>query len=69
VNASTVHRTAVLLVMAVLSTAGCGNKARSVTAYEPGVYKGAKDPLLDVQATAEHKALLKERFTKGQADR
>ena len=58
-----------LLVLAVLSTAGCGNNARSVTAYEPGVYKGASDPLLDMQATPDHKALLKERFTKGQADR
>jgi hypothetical protein len=34
-----------------------------------GVYKGPADPLLDTHATAEHKALLQARFTKGQSDR
>ncbi len=43
---------------------GCG-----VTVYEPGVYKGAHDPLLAEHAKAEHKTVLQERFTKGQADR
>ena len=43
---------------------GCG-----VTVYEPGVYKGPKDPLIAAHGTAEHKALLQERFTKGQTDR
>jgi hypothetical protein len=47
-----------------LATAGCG-----VTVYEPGVYKGAKDPLVDAHAKPEQKALLKERFTMGQTDR
>jgi hypothetical protein len=56
-------RAAALAVLAAL-TAGCG-----VTVYEPGVYKGAKDPLLAAHATPEHKALLQERFTKGQAER
>ena len=40
-----------------------------VTVYEPGVYKGEKDPLLAMHAKPEHKAQLQERFTKGQAER
>lgn len=56
-----------LALLAVLAT-GCG-RATDVTVYEPGVYKGSKDPLMAMHATAEHKALLQERFTKGQTDR
>jgi len=56
-------RAAALTVLAAL-VAGCG-----VTVYEPGVYKGKADPLLAAHAKPEHKALLQERFTKGQADR
>jgi hypothetical protein len=48
----------------VMLVTGCG-----VTMYEPGVYKGEKDPLLAMHARPEHKAQLQERFTKGQADR
>ena len=56
-----------LAVRAVLAT-GC-SRATDVTVYEPGVYKGPKDPLVAMHATAEHKALLQERFTMGQTDR
>ena len=49
--------------------AGCGSSKRTVTAYEPGVYKGATDELLEAHGTPESKAKLRERFTKGQADR
>jgi hypothetical protein len=56
-------RPGALALLAVLAT-GCG-----VTVYEPGVYKGEKDPLLDLHAKPEHKAQLQERFTKGQAER
>jgi len=56
-----------LALLAVLAT-GC-SRATDVTVYEPGVYKGPKDPLVAMHATAEHKALLQERFTKGQTDR
>ena len=51
-------------VLAVLCVA-CGD-ARGVRSYEPGVYKGADDPLLDLQGTPEHQQKLRERFTKGQ---
>jgi len=54
-------------VVAVLAT-GC-SRATDVTVYEPGVYKGAKDPLLAKLASAEHKTRLQERFSTGQADR
>jgi len=50
-------------VLAVAAS-GCGVKV-----YEPGVYKGENDPLLAQHAKPEQKALLKERFTMGQADR
>ena len=56
------------LVMLAALVAGCG-RATDVTVYEPGVYKGPKDPLLKVHATAEHKATLQQRFSKGQSDR
>jgi len=56
-----------LAVGAVLAT-GC-SRATAVTVYEPGVYKGAKDPLLAKHASAEHKTRLQERFSTGQADR
>lgn len=52
------------LAALVALAAGCG-----VTVYEPGVYKGEKDPLLASHARAEHKAALQERFNRGQADR
>jgi hypothetical protein len=67
VKARVVLRVGSLAVLAVLAT-GCG-RSRDVTVYEPGVYKGSKDPLVAMHATAEHKALLQERFTKGQSDR
>ena len=57
-------RTGALAAALVVAATGC-----NVTNYEPGVYKGSRDPLLARQATPEQKALLQERFTKGQTDR
>ena len=59
-----VWRTGALAAVLAVAAAGCG-----VTVYEPGVYKGPTDPLLAEHAKPEQKALLQERFTKGQADR
>lgn len=59
-------KVASVAVCAVLATA-CGRM--DVTVYEPGVYKGAKDPLVAVQATPEQKAALQARFKQGQTDR
>lgn len=58
---------AILTMMGVLlAVAGCGD---SVTVYEPGVYKGDTDPLLEKQASAEHQERLRERFETVQTDR
>ena len=51
-------------VLSVLCVA-CGD-ARGVRSYEPGVYKGADDPLLELQGNTEHQQKLRERFTKSQ---
>ena len=51
-------------VLPVLRVA-CGD-ARGVRSYEPGVYKGADDPLLELQKTSEHQQKLRERFTRSQ---
>lgn len=58
-----IRRAGAVAALVALVT-GCG-----VTVYEPGVYKGEKDPLLALHAKPEHKAQLQERFTKGQAER
>ncbi|MHB9097510.1 MAG: hypothetical protein ACYC5X_06780 [Syntrophales bacterium] len=44
---------------------GCSSEPRSVTMHEPGVYKGAKDPLLAQQRQQE----LIDRFKLVQTDR
>jgi hypothetical protein len=53
----------VLLILAGL--AGCSPEPRSVTMHEPGVYKGAKDPLLALQ----QQQVLIDRFKLVQTDR
>lgn len=45
--------------------AGCSSESRKVTMHEPGVYKGAKDPLLARQQQQE----LIDRFKLVQTDR
>ena len=62
-------RAALLVGMLPVLFVACGDGARGVRSYEPGVYKGAEDPLLDLQVTSGHQQKLRERFTKGQADR
>lgn len=52
----------------VLLLAGCYESPRDVTLYEPGVYKGSDDPLMDQSAAAERQRELRQRFT-GQQDR
>ena len=46
----TCHILTAFIVLAGL--AGCSSESRSVTMHEPGVYKGAKDPLLAQAAAA-----------------
>ena len=52
----------------LFALAGCGD-SMSFKVYEPGVYKGAADPLIAELAKPESKQRLQERFTEGQADR
>jgi hypothetical protein len=65
-----VRRVGILGLLALLAAlaAGCG-RGRGVTVYEPGVYKGAKDPLVAKLASPEQQTLLQERFRMGQTDR
>lgn len=62
-------RAALLAGLLPVLLSACGGDARSVRSYEPGVYKGASDPLLELQATPEHRQALQERFKKGQVER
>ncbi len=55
-----------LMVFTVLAGfAGCSTESRKTTVHEPGVYKGAKDPLLALKNQQE----LIDRFRLVQTDR
>ena len=57
------HVLTAFIVLAGLT--GCSSEPRSVTMHEPGVYKGAKDPLLAQQRQQD----LIDRFKLVQTDR
>ena len=61
---------AMVLALALLpmSLTACAERA-NVTLHEPGVYKGAVDPLLAQQQNPQQIETLQERFAKGQSDR
>jgi len=59
---------AAVLAAALVVLAGCGESV-TPTVYEPGVYKGDRDPLLAKHATPEAKEALQERFAMSQTDR
>jgi hypothetical protein len=61
---------AMALALAVLpmSLTACAERA-DVTLHEPGVYKGATDPLLAQQQNPQQIQTLQDRFAKGQSDR
>jgi hypothetical protein len=63
-------RAALLLVASLTLTglSGC-YESPDVTVYKPGVYKGAKDPLLALQRSPEQQQKLRERFDRVQMDR
>lgn len=52
-------------ILLALGFAACSNESRNFTLHEPGIYKGAKDPLL---AKKEHQELVN-RFMMVQTDR
>ena len=55
------------LGLLVITLTGCYESVSDVTIYEPGVYKGGDDPLME-QSTAERDGALSQRFG-GQRDR
>jgi hypothetical protein len=57
-----------LLAGAAVWLAGCYDEP-GATVYEPGVYKGDHDPLLDKVRTQAHQEGLRERFRTVQLDR
>jgi hypothetical protein len=59
-------RAALLAGLLPVLLVACGDSGRNLKSYEPGVYKGATDPLVELQRTPEHQQKLRERFTKGQ---
>ncbi len=54
-----------VLFIVLVGLAGCSYESRETTMHEPGVYKGAKDPLLARQQQQE----LIDRFKLVQTDR
>lgn len=61
-------RTVGLAMLAALMLSGCYEDA-SVIIHEPGVYKGADDPLVDSPRTAEEQDALRKRLSDGQGQR
>ncbi len=59
---------ALALALLPMSLTACAERA-NVTLHEPGVYKGAADPLLAQQQNPQQIETLQERFAKGQSDR
>lgn len=58
-----------LLCVPLLAGLGGCYESPDVTVYEPGVYKGKSDPLLEKQRTQERQQQLVERFNTVQTDR
>ncbi|MBS3785744.1 MAG: hypothetical protein KGY57_02935 [Gammaproteobacteria bacterium] len=56
------------LGLLVVALTGCYESVSDVTIYEPGVYKGSDDPLLNQTGSAESAEALRQRFS-GQRDR
>lgn len=65
-NRRAVHAAGLAALLVAL--AGCYEPV-APTVYEPGVYKGDRDPLLAKHATPEAKQALQERFAMSQTDR
>jgi len=62
------YRTLVVILLIGIGLTGCYQSA-DVTLHEPGEYKGAKDPLLAYEGSAEQQQKLMERFKQVQTDR
>jgi hypothetical protein len=62
------YRNIMVILLLSLGLSGCYQSA-DVTMHEPGVYKGAKDPLVKLQGSSEQQQKLKDRFNLVQTDR
>ncbi len=58
-----------LLCVPVVAVLGGCYESPDVTMYEPGVYKGKSDPLLDKLQSDKRQEQLVDRFQLGQTDR
>ncbi len=58
----------VILAGLMVALAGC-YESPGAKVYEPGEYKGPKDPLLKLQESEQQQERLAERFEQGQTDR
>ena len=58
----------IAVALACMALAGCYEDA-TPTRYEPGVYKGERDPLLDKLETGELHGELEQRFNRAARDR
>ncbi|MEJ2604353.1 MAG: hypothetical protein P8172_13885 [Gammaproteobacteria bacterium] len=66
------HRPLALILglgLVCMGVAGCTTDQATVTLHEPGVYKGAEDPLRQLQKDPSQQAALEERLLQGQTDR
>ena len=63
------HRTLMLVLALVIAVVGACYESPAVALREPGVYKGATDPLLAKERSAEQQKILRERFAQVQMDR
>jgi len=59
---------AMVCAAALVSLGGC-YESPDVTVYQPGVYKGSRDPLLALERTDKQQQRLQERFKMVQTDR
>jgi hypothetical protein len=62
------HGTLLVLALVIAAICAC-YESPAVALHEPGVYKGATDPLLARQRSDKQIEVLRERFTQIQTDR
>jgi hypothetical protein len=67
-RAAVTYTAVTVLAAGLVALSGCG-ESTDVTLHKPGVYKGAKDPLVEKQRDPKQQELLLARFNQVQTDR
>jgi hypothetical protein len=67
-RAAVTYTAVTVLAVSLVALSGCG-ESTDVTLHKPGVYKGAKDPLVEKQRDPKQQELLLARFNQVQTDR